>query len=51
MVFYCGTGWRASLALFHAYLMGWDRAALYDPGWFEWGADPANNPIDAGPPR
>lgn len=51
VVFYCGTGWRASLALFHAYVMGWDRAALYDPGWFEWGADPGNNPIDAGPPR
>lgn len=51
VVFYCGTGWRASLALFHAYVMGWDRVALYDPGWFEWGADPAQNPIESGPSR
>ena len=38
------------MALFHAWLLGWERIALYDPGWFEWGADPANNPIETGPP-
>jgi 3-mercaptopyruvate sulfurtransferase SseA len=40
--FYCGTGWRASLAFFYAWLMGWERIALYDGGWYEWSADPAN---------
>lgn len=40
--FYCGTGWRASLAFFYAWLMGWERIAVYDGGWFEWSLDPAN---------
>lgn len=35
-VFYCGTGWRASLAFFYAWLMGWERIAVYDGGWCEW---------------
>ncbi len=34
--FYCGTGWRASLAFFYAWLMGWERISVYDGGWFEW---------------
>jgi thiosulfate/3-mercaptopyruvate sulfurtransferase len=41
-VFYCGTGWRASLAFFHAWLMGWERLAVYDGGWCEWSRDGAN---------
>lgn len=41
-VFYCGTGWRASLAFFYAWLMGWQRIAVYDGGWCEWSRDPAN---------
>lgn len=40
--FYCGTGWRASLAFFYAWLMGWDDISVYDGGWFEWSLDPAN---------
>lgn len=40
--FYCGTGWRASLAFYYAWLMGWERIAVYDGGWYEWSADPAN---------
>jgi thiosulfate/3-mercaptopyruvate sulfurtransferase len=35
-VFYCGTGWRASLAFFYAWLMNWERIAVYDGGWCEW---------------
>ena len=35
-VFYCGTGWRASLAFFYAWLMGWEHIAVFDGGWFEW---------------
>jgi len=35
-VFYCGTGWRASLAFYCAWLMGWERISVFDGGWFEW---------------
>ena len=41
-VFYCGTGWRASLAFFYAWLMGWDNISVFDGGWCEWSRDPAN---------
>ena len=47
VAFYCGTGWRASETWFYAYLQGWQRIAVYDGGWFEWSADPAN-PIETG---
>ncbi|RSZ60540.1 sulfurtransferase [Massilia atriviolacea] len=53
--FYCGTGWRASLAFFYAWLMGWERISVYDGGWYEWSADPANpvaiNAAEKAPPR
>jgi thiosulfate/3-mercaptopyruvate sulfurtransferase len=42
IAFYCGTGWRASLAFFYAWLMGWERISVYDGGWFEWSSDAAN---------
>lgn len=41
-VFYCGTGWRASLTFFYAWLMGWDDIAVFDGGWYEWSRDAAN---------
>ena len=50
VAFYCGTGWRASETWFYAYLQGWERIAVYDGGWFEWSADPVNNPIEVGEP-
>lgn len=34
--FYCGTGWRASLAFFYAWLMDWQHISVYDGGWCEW---------------
>lgn len=43
-VFYCGTGWRASLAFFYAWLMGWDDISVYHGGWFEWSRAP-DNPV------
>uniref|UniRef100_A0A914ENU9 Sulfurtransferase n=1 Tax=Acrobeloides nanus TaxID=290746 RepID=A0A914ENU9_9BILA len=48
VAFYCGTGWRASETWFYAFLMGWQRVAVYDGGWFEWSKDPINNPIEVG---
>lgn len=50
VAFYCGTGWRASETWFYADLLGWDRIAVYDGGWFEWSKDPVNNPIEVGEP-
>ena len=51
VAFYCGTGWRASETWFYAYLMDWQRIAVYDGGWFEWSQDPLNNPIEIGEPE
>jgi 3-mercaptopyruvate sulfurtransferase SseA len=50
VAFYCGTGWRASETWFYAYLMDWQRIAVYDGGWFEWSKDPVLNPIEIGEP-
>ena len=50
VAYYCGTGWRASETWFYAYLIGWERIAVYDGGWFEWSKDPINNPIEIGEP-
>jgi thiosulfate/3-mercaptopyruvate sulfurtransferase len=44
IVFYCGTGWRASLAFFYAWLMGWENISVFDGGWLEWSSE-AQNPI------
>ncbi|NJD10766.1 MAG: thiosulfate sulfurtransferase [Gemmatimonadetes bacterium] len=49
VAFYCGTGWRASEAFMNAWLMGWPRVSIFDGGWYEWSADPAN-PIATGAP-
>ena len=42
VAFYCGTGWRASVAFYYAWLMGWERISVYDGGWFEWSSNPLN---------
>ena len=51
VAFYCGTGWRAAETWFYADLLDWPRIAVYDGGWYEWSADPANNPIEIGEPE
>ena len=48
VAFYCGTGWRASLAFWDAWVLGWPRISVYDPGWYDWSRDPGN-PIALGP--
>lgn len=35
-IFYCGTGWRASLAFFVAKELGWKNIHLYDGSWYDW---------------
>ena len=50
VAFYCGTGWRASETWFYAYLMDWQRIAVYDGGWWEWCRNPTENPIEVGEP-
>lgn len=47
--FYCGTGWRGSEAFLNAWLMGWNKAAVYDGGWFEWSNN--NLPFETGVPE
>jgi thiosulfate/3-mercaptopyruvate sulfurtransferase len=49
IVFYCGTGWRASEAFLHAYARGWKDISVYDGGWFEWSSQP-DLPIETGEP-
>ena len=36
IIFYCGTGWRSSLAWLAAYSMGWKQIKNYDGSWYEW---------------
>jgi len=39
VIFYCGSGWRASLAFFFAkVLLGWPHVRNFDGGWLEWSA-------------
>jgi 3-mercaptopyruvate sulfurtransferase SseA len=49
--FYCGTGWRASMAFFYAWLMGWENISVYDGGWYEWSTLPCRLVPDASPPH
>jgi thiosulfate/3-mercaptopyruvate sulfurtransferase len=35
LIFYCGTGWRSTLAFFHADLMGFTNIKNYD-SWYVW---------------
>ena len=47
IAFYCGTGWRASLAWFAASILGYEKAAVYDGGWYEWSFD-SSRPVAEG---
>ncbi|QGM81640.1 thiosulfate sulfurtransferase [Otariodibacter oris] len=39
LAFYCGTGWRASIAWFITQLAGWEKTAVYDGSWNAWQMD------------
>lgn len=36
VAFYCGTGWRASLAFFYSLILGYEKTLLFDGGWHAW---------------
>lgn len=36
IVFYCGSGWRSSMAWFISELLGYKDCRSYDGGWLEW---------------
>lgn len=38
IIFYCGNGWRSSLAYLHAWLLGHARIRNYSDGWIGWSA-------------
>lgn len=38
VVFYCGTGWRSSLAFLYAYALGLPKIRNYSDGWLGWSA-------------
>lgn len=46
--FYCGDGWRSSLAWFTAYRMGWKNIANFDDCFYKWtmGPDKDIHPIE-----
>lgn len=48
VAFYCGTGWRSSLAFYYAYMMGWEKISNFDSSWYEWSLGPEadKNPVD-----
>lgn len=48
--FFCATGWRGGLAMFDAYLMGWENISVFDGGWYEWSRNPKNS-VEFGDPR
>lgn len=47
VAFYCGTGWRSSLAFYFAYMMGWEKISNFDSSWYEWslGPEAKDNPV------
>ena len=47
IIFYCGTGWRSSLAFFYGYLLGYNDIVNYDGGFFGWTWD-EDNPVETG---
>ncbi len=39
VIFYCGGGWRSSLAFFYAWLLGYQNIRNYSDGWCGWSTD------------
>ncbi|MBM4002583.1 MAG: sulfurtransferase [Planctomycetes bacterium] len=39
LVFYCGGGWRSSVAFFYAWLLGFENIRNYSDGWSGWSTE------------
>lgn len=50
VIFYCGSGWRSSVAFFEAYMMGWPAIRNYSDGWMGWSSAEPANPVETGIP-
>ena len=50
VIFYCGSGWRSSIAFFEAYMMGWPSIRNYSDGWMGWSSAEPANPVETGEP-
>jgi 3-mercaptopyruvate sulfurtransferase SseA len=48
VIFYCGGGWRSSLAFFYAWLLGMGNIRNYSDGWGGWSTEYQRDPTDAG---
>ena len=44
LIFYCGTGWRSSIAFLVAHLLGF-QAKNFDDGFYGWSFDPENEVV------
>lgn len=45
LIFYCGTGWRSSIAFLVAHLLGF-QAKNFDEGFYGWSFDPENAVVE-----
>ncbi|HAV65426.1 MAG TPA: hypothetical protein DCY13_24000, partial [Verrucomicrobiales bacterium] len=48
LIFYCGGGWRSSLAFYYAWLLGYQQIRNYSDGWSGWSTDFSPDPDAAG---
>jgi thiosulfate/3-mercaptopyruvate sulfurtransferase len=48
VVFYCGSGWRSSVAFFYAWLLGFENMRNYSDGWCAWSTDYRPDPTAKG---
>ncbi len=48
VIFYCGGGWRSSLAFFYAWLSGFGNIRNYSDGWGGWSTDYQRDPAAPG---
>jgi len=48
VIFYCGGGWRSSVAFFHAWLLGFENIRNYSDGWIGWSTEYHPDPAAKG---
>ncbi len=48
VVFYCGGGWRSSVAFFYAWLLGFENVRNYSDGWSGWSTEYHPDPVALG---